>query len=346
MSPAPVVAPVELPSLEEVRRAIPARCYERSLSRGLAMVAVDVALWVAVLAATVLAPHPLLGLAGSVLAGIGVSALFVLGHDAAHDALLPSERLNRVVALVLMLPSLHVRDGWVFGHNRVHHGFTVRRGTDFVWHPVTPQEFAAMSRARRLLHRVEWSIPGSGLYYLRVVWWSKMIRFTPPERSAPGVRRDRRIIGAHAVLASALAAGIGWARSGSIGGAVWMWLLLVVIPFLVFCWVIGATVKIHHVQPDLHWYEGRDWTRSKAQLVGTTVLRMPKLVDLAMHHIFVHVPHHVDARIPCYRLNDATAAIEVAFPGIVADRPYGLREFVRASRACLLYDFDRGCWQR
>ena len=59
--------------------------------------------------------------------GVVVSALFVLGHDAAHDALLPKSRWNRTVALVFMLPSLHVRDGWVFGHNRVHHGFTVKR---------------------------------------------------------------------------------------------------------------------------------------------------------------------------------------------------------------------------
>ena len=70
-------------------------------------------------------------------AGLMVSGLFVLGHDAAHGALFDSSRLNAYVAPLSMLPSLHAVEVWIFGHNSVHHGHTLRKQIDFVWQPLT-----------------------------------------------------------------------------------------------------------------------------------------------------------------------------------------------------------------
>ena len=89
------------------------------------------------------------------LSGIVVASLFVIGHDAAHKALFDSRRLNAVVARVAMLPSLHATELWIFGHNRVHHGHTLREGFDFVWHPVTAEQYRLMSRLARARHRFE-----------------------------------------------------------------------------------------------------------------------------------------------------------------------------------------------
>jgi acyl-lipid omega-6 desaturase (Delta-12 desaturase) len=335
-----------LPSLEEVRRILPAECYQRRWIPGLRILFVDLALYAGFAVLTAKTRGILPGLGLSIVLGILVSALFVTGHDAAHDALLPNDKFNRIVALVCMLPSLHVRDGWVFGHNRVHHGFTVRRGMDFVWQPSDEAAFAAMSSSAQRLHRIEWGPLGAGVYYLRNVWWTKMIRFTPPERSAPGVPRDRRILAVLFTLTSTLMLFLGWRQDPTLIGALWMWKRVVLIPFLVFSWIIGATVHIHHVQPDLQWYEGKEWTRSKAQLIGTTLMRMPWAVDVFLHHIFIHVPHHVDARIPCYELNRATAAIDQAFPGVVTSRPFRFRDYVRATRECKLFDFEIGEWKQ
>ncbi len=335
-----------LPSLDEVRKRIPERCYRRSMGRGLGLVAIDSLVYLGLIGLAIWSDNWLPGLALSVLAGIAVSAMFVIGHDAAHDALLPSDRGNRLVALLFMLPSLHVRDGWVFGHNRVHHGFTVKRGLDFVWHPVTPAEYVQMSGPRRLLHRLEWSWAGAGVYYLRNVWWNKMIRFTPPTRSAPGVPRDRRIIVSYFVAVSSGSLCLGWYQHATVLSALWMWGRIVVIPFLVFSWIIGATVHIHHVQPDIQWYDAKDWTRSKAQLIGTTVMRAPWFIDVALHHIFIHVPHHVDARIPCYRLSKAAKVIDEAYPGVVQQRSFRFSDYIRATKACKLFDFETSQWVR
>ena len=41
---------------------------------------------------------------------------------------------NAVVARASMLPSLHAVEVWVFGHNRVHHGHTLRQGMPVTVH--------------------------------------------------------------------------------------------------------------------------------------------------------------------------------------------------------------------
>ncbi len=280
------------------------------------------------------------------LAGLAVSGLFVLGHDAAHQALFDSRRLNTLVARILFLPSLHVQEAWVFGHNRVHHGFTTRQGMDFVWHPLTPAEYRSLSPLARLRHRLEWSWLGSGAYYLREVWWNKMVRFTPPAKHAPTVRRDKLLVTAWAAFALAGSAALGWWRQGTVAGAALMPVKLVVVPFLLFSGVIGWVVYLHHVGPQIRWWTSQQWTRRRAQTESTTILRAPGPLNFFLHHIFVHVPHHVDARIPWYQLPRAAEAIKAELGDTVVDMRLRFRDYLSTTRRCKLYDFDAGRWLR
>jgi len=58
----------------------------------------------------------------------------------------------------------------------------------------------------------------------------------------------------------------------------------------------------------------------------------------------LHVPHHVDMRIPFYHLPEASEAIRAHFGDVVRERSYGLRDYLRATRACKLYDFSARRW--
>jgi omega-6 fatty acid desaturase (delta-12 desaturase) len=273
-----------------------------------------------------------------------ISGLFIVAHDAAHGALFSSKRLNRVIGTIAMLPSWHVYEGWTLGHNRIHHGYTVREGFDFVWHPYTPEQFAAMSTLGRLRHRFEWSWFGAGAYYLREVWWHKMIVGAPPARWAKTIRRDRIIVWSFVAVASLALGALGWASYGGVVGILWMILKVLVIPFLGFNFVIASFVHLHHIQPNIRWWKRREWTKWHGQMEGTTVLRARFGLNFFFHWIMVHVPHHVDMRIPMYNLELATDAMKEAFPGTIHDEPLRFMDFVRNTRVCRLYDFDEGRW--
>jgi omega-6 fatty acid desaturase (delta-12 desaturase) len=179
---------------------------------------------------------------------------------------------------------------------------------------------------------------------MREVWWHKMMVGAPPKRFASAIRKDRAlVVGVVAAAAVALAV-TGLAGGGSVLGAAWLVARVLVIPFFIFNFAIGSLVHVHHVQPDIRWWKRRDWTKFAAQVEGTTVLRTPKWLDFFFHQIMIHVPHHVDSRIPMYNLELAAAAIEEAFPGTVHDEPLRFRDFIDNTRQCKLYDFEQGRW--
>jgi omega-6 fatty acid desaturase (delta-12 desaturase) len=165
-----------------------------------------------------------------------------------------------------------------------------------------------------------------------------MVRFDPPQRWARKIRRDQAIVGAAALLV--LAALV--AANGAAG--IWLWVKVVVIPFLLFCQAIGWVVHVHHIQPHIRWWTRREWNRFRGQVEGTTILWGPPGWDLLFHWIMVHIPHHVDMAIPCYRLPEAARAIAAAHPDEVDQRPIRVRDYLASTKACKLYDFEAGHW--
>jgi omega-6 fatty acid desaturase (delta-12 desaturase) len=300
-------------SLKPVLDVIPPEAYHNPTWRGLGYVARDTVLYLAAVALLVAIPNPLVALPLVAFASLVIAGLFVIAHDAAHGALFGSKPLNALVGRLAMLPSWHVYEGWVLGH-------------------------------KRLRHRIEWSWWGAGAYYLREVWWNKMIVGRPPARWRAAVRRDRILVGAVVGAAAVALAWAGWQQGDGPLGAAWMVARVLVLPFLGFSFIIGSFVHVHHVQPDIRWWPRREWNKFRGQMEGTTVLRAPAGLNFFVHWIMVHVPHHVDVRIPMYNLELATEAIEVAFPGTVHDAPLRFRDFVANTRTCKLYDFDEGRW--
>jgi len=331
-------------SLKPVLDVIPKEAYDNPTWRGLAYFFRDLFFYGVLLAALIVFANPLIAVPLVIAAGVVIAGLFIVAHDAAHGALFKSKRLNSIIGHIAMLPSWHVYEGWVLGHNRIHHAYTVRQGFDFVWHPYTAGEYAEMNWHKKFRHRMEWSWFGAGLYYIREVWWNKMIVGKPPARWRAAVRRDRFIVLGFVVAASVLLGWLGWSQTGTVFGAAWMIARVLVLPFFAFSFVIGSFVHVHHIQPDIRWWKRREWTKFKGQMEGTTILRAPRGTNFFFHWIMVHIPHHVDMRIPMYRLELAAEAIKAAYPDTVHDEPLRFRDYIRNTRQCKLYDYDAGEW--
>ena len=183
-------APANSGSLRPVIEVIPESCYRNPTIRGLGYFARDLIVYAAVLWALFSTDRVYFLIPLWLLSGLVVGSLFVVGHDAAHQALFKYKWLNGAVGRLAFLPSLHIFEAWVLGHNRIHHGHTVKQGFDFVWHPSSPDEYAALPWRKRVMHRIEWSGLGYGIYYGRTVWWQKMMSFEPPKRWIKAIRRD------------------------------------------------------------------------------------------------------------------------------------------------------------
>jgi omega-6 fatty acid desaturase (delta-12 desaturase) len=335
---------IEARTLLDVIKIIPDDCYRNPTATGLAYTARTFAIYIAIVAGILSTDTWWLLTPLILLAGILVSGLFVIGHDASHGALFSSLRLNKFVARLAMLPSAHVEAAWDLGHNRIHHGHTVKQGMDFVWHPITLEQWNDMGSLQRLRHRLEWSAIGPGLYYGREVWWNKMMRFRGSDKWATKIGADRRrmllILGG---LTAAISA-IGWLQYGTVIGTIWTVVKVAVLPWMLFISIIGFTVYVHHIGEDIKWYTRKEWTKFRGQMEGTTILRIPRILNFVWHNIFVHVPHHVDMRIPFYKLPAAADAIKQAFPGVVIDHKFSRRQHLRTTRKCKLYNFETGTW--
>jgi omega-6 fatty acid desaturase (delta-12 desaturase) len=331
-------------SLLPVIRVIPKSAYENPTWKGLAYFGRDVLVYVALVAGLFVFDHPVAVVGLWVLSSLVISALFIVGHDSAHEALFKSRRMNSVIGHLAMLPSFHVYEGWALGHNRIHHKYTVRQGMDFVWHPYTADQWNEMSAPQKLRHKLEWSWLGAGAYYTREIWWHKMMVGKPPARWVKPIRRDRIIVNTWIGVTCAALAAAGWFRYGSVLGALWMPVKVSIVPFLAFNYVIGSVVHVHHIQPSIRWWSKREWTKFKGQMEGTTILRVTPGLNFFFHWIMVHIPHHVDVRIPMYNLEEAAEAIKAEFPDVVHDEKLRFRDFIRNTRVCKLYDFEEGRW--
>ena len=75
--------------------------------------------------------------------GIAIARLFLIGHDACHDALSPSSRFNHWVGQLCFLPSWHSFTAWKVRHNHIHHRHTNILEWDSAYPPMSPEQYQA-----------------------------------------------------------------------------------------------------------------------------------------------------------------------------------------------------------
>jgi omega-6 fatty acid desaturase (delta-12 desaturase) len=316
----------------------------RSTARALALVLLDLVLFVACIAVVVAARNPFVqGLAGAAL-GLVISRLFILGHDACHQSFTPHRGLNRWLGRLVFLPSLTPYSLWEVGHNVVHHGYTNLRGFDFVWQPRSLEEFQALPAWNRALERVYRSGWAPWLYYLVEIWWKRMFfpsRATMPTRRAVFVW-DCLLVSAFAI---AWMAGLAVAASLTQQSTVWLLTVGFVLPFLLWNGMIGFVVYVHHTHPGVAWYDDKaSWSASQPFVSTTVHLTFRSAMGTVLHHIMEHTAHHVDMSVPLYRLERAQALLERKLAGAIVVQPFSWRWYANTARRCKLYDFKARRW--
>ncbi|PJZ69091.1 fatty acid desaturase [Leptospira perolatii] len=276
-------------------------------------------------------------------AGVTIAALFVVGHDAAHGALFKNEKLAYWIGQIAMLPSLHAYNQWAYGHNRIHHGHTIKLQGDFVWHPVSVEEYKKFNIFRKAFHRIAWSAWGGGLYYLVEVWLKGMVLFTAPLKEA---LRDKIIMLVFAFASGGLVYYFGGLTPNGfdVRTGLWFFTKVWLLPFIAWNYFIGTTVYVHHIRPEIPWKDSSEWTPFYGQMRGTVNYHIPYIFNFFFHNIFIHSPHHVHMKIPFYHLPRALGEIKAHYPSYVVERNTFTKDYFHSTSKCKLIDPSTGKW--
>lgn len=112
------------------------------------------------------------------------------------------------------------------------------------------------------------------------------------------------------------------------------WLLAVVVPYALLGAVGAHLFYVQHSYPGARWQERGAWSHDEAALACSSYMGMPRLMHWVTGNIGYHHIHHMQPRVPFYRLPEAFAGE----PELrrAPDTSFGLRDICRA--------FDLALW--
>lgn len=329
------------------RASLPGKLRRRSLVRGALLLALPAVGYVAAMIGAVWLPSFLGRTISLGLAPVMIGALFVIGHDAAHNSLTPYTWLNRLLARVSLLPAWHPYASWAYAHNTLHHGGTNLRGKhpDFV--PMTREEYERLPRWRSLLERIYRSPWGPGPSYL-IGFYFGYILFPNAENRPPQRRQfewDRLLVFAFFALQVLGMYSLATHTTGLFLPPLAYAVFDVVLPWVIWIQFMGFVSFVQHTHPRLAWYDSpEEWSFYHVQLKSTTHVVFPYPIEKLLNNIMDHAAHHIDPAIPLYHLPESQRLLEESCEEHAAVIHWSPWQYLELCRVCKLYDFDRHCW--
>eukprot|EP00879_Flechtneria_rotunda_P000185 GHRR01000256.1.p1 GENE.GHRR01000256.1~~GHRR01000256.1.p1 ORF type:complete len:427 (+),score=109.84 GHRR01000256.1:129-1409(+) len=234
------------------------------------------------------------------IAGTAFTGFFVVGHDCGHRSFSENKLLEDIVGTLAFMPLIYPFEPWRIKHNQ-HHAQTNKLVEDTAWHPVMPQEIQKWGAFEKFLYRTFlgsplklWASVGHWL-----IWHFDLNKYT--EKQKPRVLVSLAAVAAFACIGLPLLT----AYTG-VGGLVKYWLM----PWLGYHFWMSTFTVVHHTAPHIPFKPAADWNPAKAQLSGTVHCEYPRWVEFLCHDISVHVPHHVNSKIPWYNLRKADESLK------------------------------------
>lgn len=285
-----------------------------------------------------------LAILGSLALGPLIAFLFRMAHDCGHESHFRGRRLNHLVGLLSNLPAYHPYSIWVLFHNWRHHTFTNLKGRDYIWVPLSKAEYDRLGPLGRLRERAYRTTPGTGAYYLCAIWFAKML--FPRPRHVGRMRavylRDTALVG---LFFAAQLACIGLAAAGPADAAMRV-LLAIVLPFVVFCWMVGFVSYLNHTHPDVPWFaERREWSFYSGQVHATVHMGVPSWMIFFVTDLGLHGAHHIEPRIPIWNLEPAKARLIADAGDELVLETWSWPRHRDIMRRCKLYDYEAHRWQ-
>ena len=267
------------------------------------------ALVVVAFAGTLVPMHPLARLACSVAAGLVTLRMFVIYHDQQHHAILPRSRAAEIFMRVFGVLVLSPSSIWRSSHNHHHNHNSKLRGAHIGSFPImTVEQFRATSPGKRfkyLFMRHPLTIL-HGYFFIFLFGMCVYPFFNQPSRHFDSIIA----FVVHVALAVIVTLFAGW--SGL--------LFTIVVPFGIACAIGSYLFYAQHNFPTVAFSTNAGWTYETAALTSSSFMRMNPIMRWFTANIGFHHIHHLNARIPFYRLPE----VMKAFPELNAPKTTSL----------------------
>ncbi len=245
-----------------------------------------------------------------VLGGI-FTRVFILQHDCGHRSLFGSKRANDRVGQMLSMFTGVPYAPWREEHTWHHHhqGKLDKRGVDRTNSPLTVAEAAEdPQEARRRKRLIRWPVIWvMGLWSL-VVKRKRLAGFffnrAGFEDRGPDPKEMRRSF-ALTLLSFATLHGAGCLIIG-----VGVWLSTYALALIIGAGVGVSLFWVQHNFEETYHADSEQWHHAAVALHGSSYLRLDPISNWFTGHIGLHHVHHLNARIPNYRLEEARCGIE------------------------------------
>ncbi|MEO5912809.1 MAG: fatty acid desaturase [Luteolibacter sp.] len=331
----------------EWRANLPRELRQRSLTRGGVIVSVSLTIYIVSMVGAVLGPNFFWRTVSLSMATLMIGALFVIGHDAAHNSFTPYGWLNRLLGRLVLLPAWHPYTSWVFAHNTLHHGGTNLRGKHPDLVPLTKEEYDRLPRWRQLLEKFYRSPLGPGLSYL-IGFYLGYILF-PAKGLLLSRRRqfqwDRLLVLGFFVLQVLGMYLLALRTTGLFLPPLAYAFFDTILPWVLWVQFMGFVTYLQHTHPRLAWYDDpKEWSFYHVQLKSSTHVVFPYPIERLLNNIMDHAAHHIDPTIPLYHLPKSQRLLEESCEEHAAVIRWSPWQHLELCRVCKLYDFERHCW--
>lgn len=324
----------ELPfTLQDLKAAIPARCFQPSTFKSLSYFFLDVGIICGLYAIADKLDSWFFWPIFWLMQGTMFWALFVVGHDCGHGSFSRYKWLNNTIGHLAHTPILVPFHGWRISH-RTHHNNTGNIDTDESWYPIPESHYKKMGFWEKLA-RFQLVLFVYPLYLFKRSPGRQGSHFLP---SSPLFRPSEK--------GDVITSTICWSLMlGLLGFLTYQWGIIWLLKYylgayIVFVAWLDLVTFLHHTDPDIPWYRGKDWYFLKGAL--STIDHDYGFINNIHHNIGTHVAHHIFLNMPHYHLLEATKAIEPILGDYYRKSNRSIFEaFWRSYRSCYWVS-DRG----
>jgi len=295
--------PADNPSIHAPRQIDPrtaaAGYRSPSLARSLWQVATSFGGFLAICAAMYLT----IGISYWIAAALALVAagflvrIFIIQHDCGHGSFFRSQRANQVVGFVCGCLTLTPYAVWRrqhAGHHAVWNDLDRREsGADIYSSCLTVEEYLALSVWRRRWYRLMRHPLVANILLPPLVF---ILLFRVPFDTPRAWRRER--YGVYLTDAILISVIVGLGLLLGFGDVAAVQLSVMVPASIIGIWLFS----VQHRFERTHWKRHENWRFGDAALLGSSYLRLPRLLQWFTGNIGFHHIHHLDPRIPNYRL--------------------------------------------